>query len=541
MTIRFEIDRNGRDGTLAGLCAWASLAAMVAGCGSVPARNDADGGVVGIGAPTDGASGDVPVATDGGGSGGATGRGGTTGTNDGGADRGAGGIDGGAGSTGAAGTTGAGGAGPTCTGAGICGRGPTGIFCAQSNGATAFTSWSSWSPNFSDSQTWKSLQAYWATIQFPDLNGDGRADICGRGSAGIYCSLSTGAGAFAAPSYWSPSYTDTNGWAAFPYYWGTIQFPDVNGDGKADVCGRAGDGIYCGVSNGIDGFGPVNLWIANFADAGAWNSTQAYWGTIQFADVNGDLKADVCGRGSSGVYCALSNGTTAFGDLNLWQAQYSDAAGFAGSPSFWATLAFPDITGDGKADLCARTTGGLYCALSNGTNGFGPANLWSTDYANAGDWHTNQAYWGTIQYPDLNGDGKADVCGRGIGGLVCGISNGTSGFGTPATWASTFSDAAGFTTDATNWGTIQYPDLNGDGKADVCGRASTGVICGLSNGTSAFATANWLDQFTDTNGWRTDLSYGATLQTANLNVTGCRAVTKRSTFSQPLVRRLAPF
>jgi hypothetical protein len=67
------------------------------------------------------------------------------------------------------------------------------------------------------------------------------------------------------------------------------------------------------------------------------------------------------------------------------------------------------------------------------------------------------------------------------------------------------------------------------------------VTCGLSNGTSAFATASWLDQFTDANGWRTDLSYGATLQTANLNVTGCRAVIKRSTFLQPLVRRLAPF
>ena len=72
------------------------------------------------------------------------------------------------------------------------------------------------------------------------------------------------------------------------------------------------------------------------------------------------------------------------------------------------------------------------------------------------------------------------------------------------------------------WGTIQFPDLNGDGKADICARTTTGVDCGLSNGTNAFAVTHWLDQFTDANGWRTDLSYGATLQTPNLNVTGLR-------------------
>ena len=50
----------------------------------------------------------------------------------------------------------------------------------------------------------------------------------------------------------------------------------------------------------------------------------------------------------------------------------------------------------------------------------------------------------------------------------------------------------------------------------------------------------WLDQFTDANGWKTDLSYGATLQTPNLNVAGCTAVAKKS-IASPIVRRLAPF
>jgi hypothetical protein len=515
------------------------LAAMVPlGCGSVASKSDAGPGGSGGDLGSVDAGNDVASPTDGVTDGTAGAAGGTAG-----ATGGAAGSDGGVRTDGGvdAGLGGAGGTAASCVGAGICGRGPTGIFCAQSNGASAFTAWTSWTDGYSDADGWKATPAYWATIQFPDVNGDGKADVCGRAGAGIYCGLSTGAGTFATPTFWSTGYADSGGWDQFPYYWATVQFPDVNGDGKADVCGRAGDGVYCGVSTGVNGFGPVTSWVANFADAGSWATSQSYWGTLQFPDVNGDGKSDICARGQAGIYCAVSNGTSAFGAVTLWQAQYSDTNGWNSSPSFWGTVQFPDINGDGKADVCGRGTGGISCAISNGTNGFGPATYWSADYSNAGGWQDSQSYWGTIQFPDINGDGKADVCGRGIAGVACGISNGSSAFSGPTSWAPAFSDAAGFNTDASGWGTIQFPDLDGDGKADVCGRTAAGITCGLSNGATGFNTASWLDQFTDTNGWRTDLSYGGTLQTPNLNVTGCNAVSKRSTYSQPLSRRMAPF
>ena len=41
--------------------------------------------------------------------------------------------------------------------------------------------------------------------------------------------------------------------------WSTIQFPDLNGDGKADLCGRGPDGLHCGLSTGAS-FDPVTLW-----------------------------------------------------------------------------------------------------------------------------------------------------------------------------------------------------------------------------------------------------------------------------------------
>ncbi len=440
------------------------------------------------------------------------------------------------------GSAGAGGTAASCTGAGICGHGPTGIYCARSNGANAFTAWSQWSDKFSDSDSWKTMLAYWATIEFPDINGDGKADVCGRAMAGITCGLSSGAGTFLAPTLWSVNgFTDAGGWNSNAFYWATIQYPDINGDGKADVCGRGAGGISCEVSTGVNGFGPTTLWSTGFTDAGGWNTLQSYWGTIQYPDVNGDGKADICGRGAGGVGCAISNGTDGFtaGGSGTWSAFFADAMGWNSSPSHWGTIRYPDINGDGRADICGRMTEGVWCAIPNGTNGFGPVAVWSAEFG-AAAWSSSQSYWATILFPDINGDGKADICGRGAGGVVCGISNGTprSALQRPGPLSSATPPAS--TVMRRCGGTIQYPDLDGDGKADICGRTATGIYCGLSNGTSGFAVAAWLDQFTDANGWKTDLSYGATLQTPNLNLTACAAVTKKSTYS-PIVRRLAPF
>ena len=432
--------------------------------------------------------------------------------------------------------------GASCVGAGICGRGPNGIYCAQSNGSSGFVSWKQWSYQYSDTDGWKTNPSYWATIQFPDVNGDGMADICGRAPNGIYCALADGNAAFAAATAWTSNaeYSDAAGWNASPSYWATIQFPDVNGDGKADVCGRAPDGIYCSISNGVNGFGPASQWNGDYSDTAYWNSSQSFWGTIQFPDINGDGKADICGRGSAGILCALSNGTNGFGSAMFWSSDFSDANTWGASPSYWATIQFPDINGDGKADVCGRQVDGVYCAVSNGTNGFGPgsATVWTANYSDVNGWGLSQSYWGSIQFPDINGDRRADVCGRGIAGVECSLSSG-SGFGNPSNWAAAYSNAAGFNSDATRWGTVQFPDLDGDGMADVCGRSLAGVICGLSTG-SGFATAQWTDQFSDGNGWQSDLSYGATLQTPNLNVPGCSPTMKKSTYLTP-PHRLAPF
>jgi hypothetical protein len=443
---------------------------------------------------------------------------------------------GGAGMSGA-GTGGSGGVAPSCTGAGICGRSTDGIHCARSNGSNALVSYAHWNANgnFGDPEGWTVLH-FWAGIQFPDINGDGRADICGRAAAGIACALATNAASFTTSTIWLSEFSDAQGWYLFYGYWATIQYPDVNGDGYADVCGRAPDGIICALSNGVNAFSSSTRWTTSFSDAAGWSANATYYETIRFPDINGDGRADVCGRSTAGIVCGLSTGS-AFGSVVSWNTDFSDTGGWNVTPSYWKTIQFPDVNGDGAADVCGRGAGGVVCGLSNGASGFGTTSAWGPGFSDGDGWNSNQSFWGTLQYPDVNGDGRADLCGRVNDGVNCALSSGTA-FGIPMLWTTAFSNAAGYLTDSTRWATIQYPDLDANGRADICGRSPSGMICGLSSGSS-FATSLWTDRFGDADGWQSNQYYGLTVSSPNQNVPGCAPVTKRSTYQTP-TERLGP-
>jgi hypothetical protein len=331
-----------------------------------------------------------------------------------------------------------------------------------------------WAAIYSDGYGWNT-DSRAGSIQYADLNGDGRDDVCGRGATGPLCSLSTGT-TFSGPSLWLPSeFTDANGWG-YPYYEGTIRFPDVNGDGRADICGRASHGVYCAISTGTR-FAPSSRWISEYSDAAGWLASEYYWGTIRFPDLNGDGRSDICGRASGGVFCALSNGSS-FGTPKHWTSAFSDAEGWHSDPSYWKTIQYADLDGDGRDDVCGRSSGGMQCALSTGT-AFGPALVREISFSNATGWNTDPSYWETIRLVDVTGDGRADVCGRGTAGIACGLWVDYY-FTTATTWIADFTNALGWNTNPSWWRTIEFPDINGDGKHDVCSRSWPGLRCGLA-------------------------------------------------------------
>jgi hypothetical protein len=383
----------------------------------------------------------------------------------------------------------------------VCGRGVAGIQCATSSGAGAFGAASVWSSAYSDAAGWNAGPEYYSTIAFPDLDGNGKADVCGRHSSGMKCALGNGAG-FGTAAIWSQpgEYSDAQGWNFLDSYHGTMRFPDINGDGKADVCARAGGGIECSLSTGT-AFTAEATMSTFFSNANSW-VTGYYWKTIAFPDVNGDGRADICGRHREGIYCALSRATDSistsqFKPAELWLSDFRDADGWAYGEYYYGTIRFPDLNGDGKADICGRESLGIHCAMSTGS-AFGSTSLWSNSFTNAEGWLAPECY-STISYPDLNADGRADICGRCADGLRCALNTGST-FGTSSIWRADFANVDWNLPES--YRTIRFPDLNDDGKADVCGRWHDGIYCALSSGTGFGTLLDWhTGTFSDANGW----------------------------------------
>ena len=352
----------------------------------------------------------------------------------------------------------------------VCGRDPTGVVCATATSGGFGAPFAG--PPWSDAEYWMPAR-YASTVQFADIDADGKSDDCARASTGITCALSTGS-AFGTP-FAGPAWSDAAGWKR-PEYYATIQLADVNGDGKSDVCARGPAGITCATSSGTSFATPFAgpAW----SDAAGWNVANQYR-TIRFADIDGDGKSDVCGRSSDGMHCALSTGT-GFG-ADFTGPAWSDAAGW-GRAAYAATIQLADIDGDGKSDACGRSAAGITCALATGT-GFG-APFAGPAWSDAAGWNVPM-YYATIVFPDLDGDGKSDVCGRAPSGITCALSTGAAfgaAFAGPA-----WSDAEGWN-EPRYFGTIGAGDIDGDGKDDLCARGAAGVTCAISTGT-AFGAA----------------------------------------------------
>ena len=319
-----------------------------------------------------------------------------------------------------------------------------------------------------------------------DLDGDGRADVCARAGAGIRCHLATGT-AFGEPIS-GPSWSDESGWGDEDN-WSTIRMGDLNGDGLADICGRSNSDYRCLPSTGT-GFGTAFV-LADLANANGWDRASQF-GTIRLADFDGDGDDDVCGRDADGFHCWPSTGT-AFG-ARVSLAELSDANGWDRIDR-WGSIRMGDIDGDGRADVCARGSAGLDCWRSLG-DAFATTAIAGPRWADMGGW-TAHRHWSTIRLADIDGDFQADVCGRSGSDFRCHLSTG-DGFG-PAITGPALSDENGWS-ELDNYSTIRLADIDGDGDRDVCGRANDGMRCWPWQG-SAFGAAIMGPDLSDEGSW----------------------------------------
>ncbi|MEL6181054.1 MAG: hypothetical protein AAFS10_19000, partial [Myxococcota bacterium] len=236
-------------------------------------------------------------------------------------------------------------------------------------------------------------------------------------------------------------------WATAPKY-GTIHFANVRNSSadynyirtvfygpRNDACGLSEEGIVCAERVHRDTarvtFGHRQVYTTHFNlnDPNAGWDRPSQWGTLHFPDVNGDGLADVCGRSRNGIDCQVSNDAyhnPRFVNVHgpgshQWTTVFSDATGWGQSAHNWSTITYFDVDGDGRDDVCGRSNNGLVCALSQGdTFGLplGPASP-HDNFSNVNGWHHSQTRWGTIRIFEARRDG---VCDSGKGNLPWGTS-----------------------------------------------------------------------------------------------------------------------
>jgi hypothetical protein len=227
----------------------------------------------------------------------------------------------------------------------------------------------------------------WVVQQVADFNGDGHSDILWRESStgSTYIWLMDGATVIAGTGYTSSQAGLT---------WQIQAAGDLNGDGRADI-------LWRNVGPG-PGEGAVFLWLMNgptIVGATYLDSISTAWQVQRVADFNGDGKADILWRDTSGnLYMWMMDGPQVVAGTGYTDSQADNA---------WQVQGVGDFDGDGKADILWRNVGpgpaegALFVWLMNGTTVKGATYLDPISTA-----------WQVQGVLDFNADGKADILWR---------------------------------------------------------------------------------------------------------------------------------
>ncbi|MFH1810237.1 MAG: phosphodiester glycosidase family protein [Pseudomonadota bacterium] len=237
----------------------------------------------------------------------------------------------------------------------LCARAAAGFRCYPSTGSGFGAAISG--PALSDANGWNT-EDHFGTIRMGDVDGDGKEDVCARSNNRMQCWLSDGVGF---PTLINgPAWSDASGWAQVPY-WSTIRLADIDNDGKADLCGRGSASFECHLSTGR-GFVPATAG-PGMADSSGWRDHGNY-ASLRLGDIDGDGDLDLCARANARVYCWKWLGSS-FGE-RVDGPTLSDASGW-NFHTYYSSLRLGDLDGDGKADLCARGSAGVRCYRSTGS------------------------------------------------------------------------------------------------------------------------------------------------------------------------------
>ncbi|MGY4998856.1 FG-GAP-like repeat-containing protein [Streptomyces sp. 900105245] len=153
--------------------------------------------------------------------------------------------------------------------------------------------------DFGTDQGWSSTEEYPRFLV--GTTGDKTADIVGFGPQGVVVARGHGDGTFEPPKLVLNDFGSAQGWTSRKH----LRFlADVTGDGNPDIIGFGNEGVWVSHSRGDGRFDQAQLVCRGFGyndDAGAWRVDRH---PRFLADITGDGRADIVGFGGPGVYVA---------------------------------------------------------------------------------------------------------------------------------------------------------------------------------------------------------------------------------------------
>jgi hypothetical protein len=184
----------------------------------------------------------------------------------------------------------------------IVGFSSVGVYVSRATAGGHFTDSTFELNAFGPGGGWTSDDLY--PRELADIEGNGMADIVGFGYDGVYVSRATGDGHFTGPTFELGNFgIGAGGWGSQNTY--PRELVDVNGDGRADIVGFADSGVYVSLATGSGHFAAPSFKLAAFGpSAGGWSSNDTY--PREVADITGDGMADIVGFSSVGVYTSIS-------------------------------------------------------------------------------------------------------------------------------------------------------------------------------------------------------------------------------------------
>lgn len=356
-----------------------------------------------------------------------------------------------------------------------------------------------------------------------DVTRDGRADIVAFGDDGVWTSVALAAGGFAPAKFALAAYGFNAGWTnGKTPRWAA----DITGDGFADLVGVRADGVWTAVGNGDGSFRTPRLVSGPFGSNGRPGPLGFQLGDANvdgrmdiyaFADGRVDISLASGGGGYGQPYLATTEFTTAEFDFNQFKlaniggdkrpdilsvryrpsvASMSSIARPDGTygrslpssgdqdPSAHAVFQVGDITGDGYAD--AIRFGGdsnTYTGRALGGGTFTPFGVGISYFG-----YNNGYGYGTSSQPapsigDVTDDGRTDIVGFSSSGVVSAVSRGDGTFGPAKLVNADFGAERG-------WSVAQNPrllaDITGEGAADIVGFGNKGVFIAVADGAGGF-------------------------------------------------------